>query len=116
MGEHHLHPLAPRKVFLRRLGRTATLAGLLIFGSLTMGVLGYHFLGDLSWLDSILNASMILAGMGPVNPIPTPSGKLFASGYALFSGVALLSSVAVLIAPVIHRILHRYHLDLDRQE
>jgi len=116
MDDRHPSRLAPRHVFLRRLRRTAILAGLLISGSLLLGILGYHFLGGLPWLDSLLNASMILAGMGPVNPIPTSSGKIFASAYALYSGVALLGGVAVLIAPVVHRILHRYHLELDRED
>ncbi len=81
-------------------------------GSLALGVLGYHLLGGLSWLDALVNASMILTGMGPVNEIATVGGKLFASFYALFSGVAFLTIVAVLLAPAVHRFLHRFHLDL----
>ncbi len=81
-------------------------------GSLGLGVLGYHLLGGLSWLDALVNASMILTGMGPVNVVATVAGKLFASFYALFSGVAFLTIVAVLLAPVVHRFLHRFHLDL----
>ena len=81
-------------------------------GSLALGVLGYHLLGGLSWLDALVNASMILTGMGPVDGIPTVAGKLFASFYALFSGVAFLTIVAVLLAPAVHRFLHRFHLDL----
>ncbi len=78
--------------------------------SLFIGILGYHFLEDLSWLDSFLNASMILGGMGPVNPVKTNAGKIFASFYALYSGVVLLASVGVLAAPIFHRFLHRFHL------
>ncbi len=81
-------------------------------GSLALGVLGYHLLAGLSWLDALVNASMILTGMGPVNPIETAAGKLFASLYALFSGVAFLTIVAVLLAPAVHRFLHRFHLEL----
>jgi len=83
-----------------------------VAGSLGLGVLGYHLLGGLSWLDALVNASMILTGMGPVNEIATVAGKLFAAFYALFSGVAFLTIVAVLLAPAVHRFLHRFHLDL----
>lgn len=78
--------------------------------SLTIGMLGYHFLENLSWLDSLLNASMILGGMGPVNALKTDVGKRFASFYALYSGIILPVSVGILIAPIFHRFLHRFHL------
>lgn len=81
-------------------------------GSLALGVLGYHIVAGLSWLDSLVNASMILTGMGPVDAMTTDGAKLFASFYALFSGVAFLTIVAVLLAPAVHRFLHRFHLDL----
>ena len=77
-----------------------------------MGMLGYHFLARLTWLDALVNASMILTGMGPVDQMTTVGAKLFASFYALFSGVAFLTIVAVLLAPAVHRFLHRFHLDL----
>lgn len=78
--------------------------------SIGIGTGGYHIFGKLSWIDSFLNASMILTGMGPVDHLETTGGKLFASFYALFSGVAFLTFVAVLFAPVYHRFLHRFHL------
>jgi hypothetical protein len=81
-----------------------------------MGVLGYHHFAGLPWVDALLNASMILGGMGPVDLLTTRRAKLFASAYALFSGVILLASVAVMIAPLVHRFLHRYHLDLDEED
>lgn len=81
--------------------------------SLSLGSLGYHYLGELSWIDALLNAAMILTGMGPVDRMPSTSGKLFAAGYALYSGVAFISMVGVLVAPVFHRILHAFHVDLD---
>ena len=81
-------------------------------GSLGLGMVGYHQIAGLSWLDALLNASMILTGMGPVNEMTTVGAKLFASFYALFSGVAFLTIVAVLLAPAVHRFLHRFHLDL----
>ena len=110
MYEHHKQPLASRKVFARRLMRNGLIGLTLLAISLFIGILGYHFLEDLSWLDSFLNASMILGGMGPVNPVKTNAGKIFASFYALYSGVVLLASVGVLAAPIFHRFLHRYHL------
>ena len=114
--EQRPHPsLYPRAKFLRRLARSAGMAGALILGSLAVGIVGYHLFGRLSWLDSLLNASMILTGMGPVDPIVSAPGKLFASFYALFSGVAFLTIVAVMLAPVVHRFLHRFHLDLAEE-
>ena len=105
-------PLAPRAEFLRHIGRNAVifLGGIAV--ALGIGALGYHEFESLPWLDATLNASMILAGMGPVNPLTTTSGKVFGIIYALFSGVVFLSLVAVLLAPAIRRLLHRLHLDL----
>ena len=111
--ERRREPLASRRVFLRRIGRYTILSMAIISVSLGIGVLGYHFTEGLSWLDSLLNASMILGGMGPVDPVRTVAGKWFASFYALFSGMVLLVAVGVLIAPVFHRFLHRFHLEID---
>ena len=110
MYEHHKQPLASGAVFAQRLTRNATLTAAILLVSLTIGVLGYHFLGRLAWIDALLNASMILGGMGPVDPMQTSGGKLFASAYALYSGVVLLASVGVLAAPILHRFLHHFHL------
>jgi hypothetical protein len=77
---------------------------------LGIGMLGYHLIESMSWVDSLLNASMILGGMGPVTPLQTDAGKIFASFYALYSGVVLLASVGVLAAPILHRFMHRFHL------
>jgi hypothetical protein len=85
----------------------------LVLGALLIGVLGYHFIAGFSWIDSVLNASMILAGMGPMNPLTSTASKLFASAYALFSGVIFLVIVGVLFAPIFHRFLHRFHLELE---
>lgn len=87
----------------------------IIFTSLGIGVVGYHISEGLSWLDALLNASMILGGMGPVSELHTVAGKLFASTYALFSGVAFLATVGILVAPVAHRLLHRLHLEGDNR-
>ena len=110
MYEHHKQPLASRTEFARRVTRNAVLTAAILLVSLTIGVLGYHFLGRLAWIDALLNASMILGGMGPVDPMQTSGGKLFASAYALYSGVVLLASVGVLAAPILHRFLHHFHL------
>lgn len=104
--------LAPPDVFRTRLVRSGGLCAIIISVSLAIGVLGYRYLGGLeSWVDCIYNASMILGGMGPVDELRTNTGKLFASAYALFSGVTLLTSVGVLLAPVLHRLLHHFHVD-----
>jgi hypothetical protein len=109
--EHRSEPLLPRPLFLRRLGLHAGVASLVLAGSLGIGVLGYRFLENLPWLDALLNASMILGGMGQVDPVRTEAGKLFASAYALFSGMVFLVVAGLLVAPVAHRILHRLHLE-----
>lgn len=103
-------PLLPSWHFVWRLTSSATMAAGIVFFGLGIGVLGYHYFEGLSWLDSLLNASMILGGMGPVDTLRTTSGKLFASFYALFSGIVFLTTAAVLVAPVLHRLLHVFHL------
>lgn len=110
MYEHRNQPLASRKVFASRLIRNGLIGLLLIMFSLVIGMLGYHFIEHLSWIDALLNASMILSGMGPVNPVQTDAGKLFASFYALYSGIIPLAAAGVLAAPILHRFLHRFHL------
>lgn len=102
--------LSPGK-FARRVGAHAIVALAIISFGLGIGVIGYHFLAHLDWIDSLLNASMILGGMGPVNPLETPVAKLFASFYALFSGLVFIGVASVLVAPFAHRVLHRFHLD-----
>jgi hypothetical protein len=109
-------PLAPLSVFLRRVGRNALVAAGVIAVSLAAGTAGYHYLGRLGWLDAYLNASMILTGMGPVDRMETAEGKLFSAFYALFSGVTFLTLVAFLVAPIYHRLLHRFHLRTESDE
>jgi hypothetical protein len=111
--EHSSQPLLPRKEFIRRFLRHVAIAFVMILASLLIGVSGYHFLEGLSWVDSILNASMILGGMGPVNPIQTNAGKLFASAYALFSGMIFLVITGLLFAPLFHRFLHHFHMEAE---
>ncbi len=107
--------LAAPDVFRTRVVRSGVLCAVIIIISLAIGVVGYRYLGGLeSWVDCIYNASMILGGMGPVDPLKTDAGKLFASAYALFSGVTLLTSVGVLLAPVLYRLLHHFHVDAEQ--
>src|SRR4051794_31658670 len=110
MFEHRRQSLLSRKAYLRRLRRSIGFAALLIVGSLCLGSLGYHFVAQLPWIDALLNASMILTGMGPVTPLSSVAAKLFASCYALFSGVVFLAGMGVVGAPVFHRFMHRFHL------
>jgi hypothetical protein len=90
---------------LRLLGHTLLALTIIAF-ALFIGVAGYHFIGGMTWIAALLNASMILGGMGPVNPLTSASAKLFASFYALFAGLAFLAIAGVLIAPIAHRFLH----------
>jgi hypothetical protein len=111
MYEHRNEPLLPRSAFLRRLAAHVGIAVGMIAGSLAIGILGYHLIEGLAWVDALLNASMILGGMGPVDAIHTDAGKLFASFYALYSGIVFLLTVGIIVAPVFHRILHHFHLE-----
>ena len=108
MYERHYQPLASRQHFLRRFLLHLLGAICLVVSALIIGVLGYHYYAHFSWIDSLLNASMILAGMGPVDLLPNDGAKLFASFYAIFSGVVFLGAVGVLFAPLFHRFLHRH--------
>jgi hypothetical protein len=103
--------VASLPVFLRRLlpslGFSFGLMGIALF----IGISGYHLIAGFNWVDSILEASMILAGMGPVNTLPTASAKLFASAYALFSGVIFIGVIGIILGPFVHRVLHKFHLE-----
>ena len=109
--ERHNEPLLSTRLFLRRLALHALAALILTLAALGIGILGYHLTEGFSFLDSLLNASMILGGMGPVDRIQSVAGKWFASFYAIFSGMFFLVIAGVLIAPVAHRLLHWMHLD-----
>jgi hypothetical protein len=95
--------------FLRRVGNSFLLTWLIVAAALGVGLLGYHFIAGLGWIDAILNASMILTGMGPVDPMKNTASKLFASAYALFSGVVFLSAMGIVLSPIFHRVLHVFH-------
>ncbi len=111
MYEHRNHPLLTPRQFVERVVLHVGAAFLIVAMGLGIGVLGYHTLGELGWIDSLLNASMILGGMGPVDPLHTSAAKIFASCYALFSGLAFIGIASVLLAPFVHRLLHRFHLN-----
>lgn len=110
--EHHTQPLATQTEFARRMLRFGLFTAGIILFSLGVGILGYRYFESLSWIDALLNASMILGGMGPVDTVRTNAGKIFASFYALYSGIVLLASVGVLATPIFHRFLHLFHLEL----
>src|SRR3954471_12910657 len=97
-------PLLSRAEFLARLGRRFGMTLLIVAFSLLIGGAGYHYFGRLPWIDAVLNASMILTGMGAGDPMRSPAGKLVATFYALYSGIAFLTMMAVLLAPVVHRL------------
>jgi hypothetical protein len=114
--EHKNQPPLPpsefRWRFLMYLLKAASLVGF----SLGIGVFGYHYLESLPWIDSFLNAAMILGGMGPVNSMQTEAGKIFAALYALYSGIVFIVVAGLLFAPVFHRLLHKFHFDSDREK
>lgn len=115
VAEAHAMRRTLRRVLVRRLIRHGAIVAAFIVLALGLGATGYHIFDGLPWLDAILNAAMILTGMGPIAPISTPAAKMFATVYALFSGVFFLTMVAVLLAPALHHFLHRFHLDLRQQ-
>jgi hypothetical protein len=111
MFEHKHGKLAPLSVFVKRVAISLLIAGCLVAFALSIGISGYHWIAGFGWIDSILEASMILAGMGPINPLTTNAAKLFASGYALFSGLIFIAVMGIVVAPIVHRILHKIHVD-----
>ena len=111
MYEHRSEPVLPREKFLRRVARHGGVSVLIIVLSLGIGTAGYHVFGELGWIDALLNASMILTGMGPVNILTTNGAKLFASFYALYSGIVFLAATGVFLAPLVHRVLHTLHAE-----
>lgn len=111
MFERRGDPLLSRPKFYRRMARSVAWGLGLISASLCVGMAGYHVLGRLSWIDAFLNASMILSGMGPVDALQSSTAKFFAGCYAIYSGIALISTAALIFAPLIHRLLHRFHFE-----
>lgn len=115
MFEPNHAPLLPRHKFYARMRTHSLLSVVVLGGSMLIGMVGYHFLEDLGWIDSYVNAAMILSGMGPLDPIKTTAGKIFAGTYSLFSGVIFLTTVGFFLMPAIHRFLHKCHLESARE-
>jgi hypothetical protein len=113
--EQRTHPIIPFRKFLKRILKSAVVALLTISAALYAGMVGYHFLAGLDWLDSFLNASMILGGMGPVNELHSSAAKLFAGCYALFSGLLFIVIMGIIFAPILHRILHHFHMESEKK-
>ena len=111
MYEHRDAPLLPRRQFWGRIARHVSYAAGLIAGSLVAGTAGFHFLALQDPVDAFLNAAMLLGGMGPVGEIRSTGGKVFAAAFALYAGLVFLVVGAVLLTPLIHRFLHRFHLE-----
>jgi hypothetical protein len=103
--------LAPLSVYAQRVMAAVGVACCVIALVLVIGMSGYHWLAGLDWVDSLLEASMILGGMGPVNPIKTTGAKIFASGYALFSGLVFIGLMGIVLTPVVHRVMHKFHVE-----
>ena len=112
--ESRHRPLLHPHQFLRRMLRSIGASAALTVFSLGAGMLGYHWTEGLNWVDSFANAAMILSGMGPLQPIQTDPGKLFAGCYALYSGLVIVLTVGVLAAPIVHRFMHRFHLEDEK--
>jgi len=110
LERHHDH-LAPISVYVQRILGSLAIAFSLILIALLVGIGGYHFIAGFNWVDSLLEASMILGGMGPVRELPNETAKVFASIYALFSGVVFIALMGIILAPVAHRVLHKFHVD-----
>jgi hypothetical protein len=109
-------PLLPRRQFLARVARSGLAALVAIVVSLFVGMVGYHWTEGMPWIDAFVNAAMILSGMGPVGDLHTFGGKVFAGCYALYSGLALITIAAILLAPVVHRFFHRFHIELGKDQ
>jgi len=111
MFERRHEELAPVHVFIKRVLLCIGLAILLILIALFIGIIGYHWTAGLGWVDSLLNASMILGGMGQVDPLTNTAAKVFASVYALFSGLVFIAVMGFVFSPIAHRMLHKFHID-----
>ena len=111
MYENKHQPVAPLNIFYRRVMKSVAVATIILLICLLIGVLGYHYIGHIAWIDAVHNASMILSGMGPVADVKNFWGKIFSSVYALFSGVAFITNVGFLLAPAAHRFFHKLHVD-----
>jgi hypothetical protein len=113
--ENRRAPLLARRLYVRRVARHAAVGLGLAAVSLGIGMAGYAYFEHLEWRDAFLNAAMLLGGMGPVHNPATPGGKLFAGCYALYSGLVFLITVGIVLVPVVHRLIHRFHLQDEKR-
>jgi len=109
--EHRRDQLAPVSIYVQRIAASLAIAIGLIMLVLSIGIAGYHYIAGFNWINSLLEASMILGGMGPVKELPNDTAKIFASIYALFSGVIFIALMGIMLSPVAHRLLHSFHID-----
>ena len=115
MYEKHQEKLLPYPRFLKRILKNIIIGLLLIVLALGIGMWGYHRFEKMGWVDAFANAAMILSGMGPFGPYTTKAGKIFGGFYALFSGLMFIVIVGTVLAPIVHRFLHRFHLEIDKK-
>lgn len=115
MFEHRSEPLIPRRQFFQRLAYSTGVGTAIVALSLAFGMIGYHRLEGMPWIDAFLNASMLLGGMGPVGELHTAGGKLFAGFFALYSGLAVILVAGITLSPIVHRFFHKLHIDVDAQ-
>lgn len=108
--EHRSEKLAPIEVFIQRIIKNIGIGFCTICVALLIGIIGYHVFEHLPWLDAFVNAAMILSGMGQVGPLEHDAGKIFAGMYALFCGLAFIMVVGIIFSPIIHRMVHKFHL------
>jgi len=112
---HHLKAPSRRR-FVQHLTRQSMYAGALVILSLVFGMAGYHWLAGFGWIDAFENTSMLLGGMGPVNTVSSTGGKVFAGMFALYAGLVFLAVTALVLAPVLHYVLHRFHWDMSHPD
>jgi hypothetical protein len=115
MFEHHHEKLLPRRLFIRRLAKYALISLGIVLVSLVIGMIGYHTFEGYGWVDSFLNAAMLMGGMGPIGALHTDAGKVFAGFYALYCGFVLLIAIGIFAAPIFHRFLHHFHLESEHK-
>jgi hypothetical protein len=115
MFEHRTSPLLPRRAFYHRVGKSLLLGFSVMAFALAVGMAGYHFFEKMDWVDAFSNAAMILSGMGPFGPLTTTGGKIFAGCYALFSGLIFITVTGILLGPIAHRAMHKFHLETEKK-
>ena len=114
--EHHKQPMVSKSVFLQRVVKCAWIALLLLAGSISMGAAAYHYTEGFSWLDALMNAVMIMTGLGLVDALHSSAAKVFTCFYAILTAIVFYMALAIIFAPLIHRFLHRFHLEIGRKD